>query len=125
MHSQRLGFLTPGLPGVFEGAKHLFLLALHTADRPACSLKDLLLAPDHLKLLVPIRMRGAGLLLFHLDPQRVAELASQTTPRRGTGRMTHVLQPLREMTQTAPHPFLLTHGITCRFWLHQSVQSSL
>jgi hypothetical protein len=35
------------------------------------------------------------------------------------------LQLLSEMTQTATHPFLLTHGITCRFWLHQSVQSSL
>ena len=75
MHIDRLCFLAPGLSGIFEVANQLFLLGIHTDNRPACGLKDVLLALQQLKLLLPIRMRGASLPLFHIHPQRVASLA--------------------------------------------------
>jgi hypothetical protein len=72
MHIDRVCFLTPGWPGVFEVANQLFLLGIDTDNRRACGLKNVLLALYQLKLRLAIRMCGAGLLLFHIYPQRVA-----------------------------------------------------
>jgi hypothetical protein len=125
MQHFRLGFLTPGSPGVFEVANQLFLLGIHTDDRPASGGKDLLLALDRLELKLSIRMGSAGLALFRIHPQGVAELALQPPHRWRTGRMTCVLQAPAELTQAAAYPFLLAHRIACRIFLHQSVQRSL
>ena len=57
MHIDRLSFLTPGLSSVFEVANQFFLLGIHADDGPSSQLKDLFLALEQLKLLLPLRMR--------------------------------------------------------------------
>ena len=88
MHIDRLSFLPPGSSSVFEVANQLFLLAIHTDDRPAGGLKDLPLAGDELELRLAIRVGTGCLALFRIHPQRVAQLAQHATHRGRTGRMT-------------------------------------
>ena len=75
MHIDRRGFLPPRSSGVFEVANQLFLLGIHTDDRPADSLKGLPLARDDLKLLLAIWVGAAGLTLFRIHAQGITQLA--------------------------------------------------
>ena len=54
---------------------NLFLLGIHTDDRPVGGFKDLPLPRDDLKLRLAIRVGAARLALFRIHPQAVTELA--------------------------------------------------
>jgi len=75
MHIDGLSLWTPRSPGVLEVANQLFLLGIHTDDRPVGGFKDLPLPRDDLKLRLVIRVGAARLALFRIHPQAVTELA--------------------------------------------------
>ena len=123
MHVDGLGFLPPGLAGVFEVPQHLFFLGIDTDDGIARRHKVLFLGRNIPKLRVAIRVLRAWVFFFGIDAQRIIMRLQQATHGGGADAMPGLPQPLTQRAQATAYPLLLGHRIPGRFGLDQSEQS--